>query len=83
MNNYVTDAQRAQMAKVMFDLHLGFAIIYKTDEDTEISLQLIKGASWALDQILDQINNFLVSVEQVKKFFEAPMLVKLCEFMEQ
>ena len=36
--NYVAEQQKAQMAKVMFDLHLGFAILYKMEEDQDISL---------------------------------------------
>ena len=47
--NYLTERQRAEMAKVMFDLHLGFAILFRSDQDVSISLQLIKGSSWALD----------------------------------
>ena len=51
------------MAKVMFDLHIGFAILFKADEDTEISLQLIQGSSWALDIIKEYINYFLQDAE--------------------
>ena len=31
MTNYLNAAQRGQMAKVLFDLHLGFAIVFKDD----------------------------------------------------
>lgn len=37
------------MAKVIFDLHLGFAIILKNEQDQEICYNLLKGCSWALD----------------------------------
>lgn len=38
---YLKGTQRTQMAKVMFDLHLGFAILFKQDEDTLVSQKLI------------------------------------------
>jgi hypothetical protein len=43
---------RAEMAKVVFDLHLGFSILFKSEQDVIISQELVKGCSWALDIII-------------------------------
>lgn len=46
---YLNESQKGDMAKVIFDLHLGFAIILKNEQDQEICYNLLKGCSWALD----------------------------------
>ena len=61
--NYIQDKQRAQMAKVMFDLHLGFAIVYKSEEDFLISLDLLKGSSWSLDLMKTYRQAFLSNTD--------------------
>lgn len=54
------------MAKVMFDLHLGFAIIFKHDDDQFVSQELIQGCSWALDQMQKEIRS-VVQDETIMK----------------
>ena len=39
--DFLESVQRAFMAKILFDLHLGFAILFKSEEDLGISIQLI------------------------------------------
>ena len=36
--DFLESVQRAFMAKILFDLHLGFAILFKSDEDLGISI---------------------------------------------
>ena len=44
---------------------------------------MIKGSSWALELIKQNLQAFLINIESVKKFFTAPMLKQLFLFMEQ
>lgn len=49
MGQFLNSAQRGQMAKVLFDLHLGFAIVFKDEQDAAVSQQLLQGSVWALE----------------------------------
>jgi hypothetical protein len=57
MTNYLNAAQRGQMAKVLFDLHLGFAIVFKDDQDAVVSQQLLVGAVWTLEEMQKQLKS--------------------------
>lgn len=46
---YIYGNVRAEMAKVVFDLYLGFSILFNQEQDAQISQQLIRGCNWALD----------------------------------
>ena len=71
------------MAKVIFDLHLGFAILFKSEQDAIISQELVKGCSWALDELIENIDTFLATPLSVKGLLRSDMIVELFKFMEQ
>ena len=73
---------KTEMAKVIFDLHLGFAILFKSEQDAMISQQLVMGCSWALDQLLKNIDNFVASPESANKLLKSEMIIELFKFME-
>lgn len=70
------------MAKVVFDLHLGFSILFKSEQDVIISQELVKGCSWALDIIVQNIDVFVLNPVSVNKLLGSDMLIELFKFME-
>jgi len=83
LKNFLVDGQKAEMAKVVFDLHLGFAVLFKSEADAIISQELVKGCSWALDQMLSDLDGFLSNPNSVNGLLTSEMIQKLFEFMEQ
>jgi hypothetical protein len=73
---------KAEMAKVVFDLHLGFSILFKSEQDVIISQELVKGCSWALDIIVQNIDIFVTNPASVNKLLGSDMLIELFKFME-
>jgi len=71
------------MAKVVFDLHLGFAVLFKSEADVVISQELVKGCSWALDLILSNLDSFLSNPNSVTGLLTSEMITGLFGFMQQ
>ena len=76
-------AKKAEMAKVVFDLHLGFAIIFMSPADYAISIELIKGCLWALDYLVENIQEFLKHTSSVRSLLEGDMITKLFKQMKE
>jgi len=83
LQKFLVGSQKAEMAKVVFDLHLGFALIFKSPDDIVISQELVKGCSWALDLLLKDLDAFLVNPISVNNLLTSPIIIDLFTFMEK
>lgn len=62
------------MAKIIFDLHLGFAIIFKSEQDQDVCHMLLKGCAKFLDHILEDIDSFVKNPSQVDSLLTGEMI---------
>ena len=83
LEKFLTGNIKTEMAKVIFDLHLGFAILFKSEQDAYISQELVKGCSWALDELIQNIETFVSNPASVNGLLRSEMIVQLFNFMEQ
>jgi hypothetical protein len=83
LEKFLTGNIKTEMAKVIFDLHLGFAILFKSEQDAIISQELVKGCSWALDELIVNIDTFCGNPTSVNGLLRSDMIMELFKFMDQ
>ena len=71
------------MIKVIFDLHLGFAILFNMEKECNFSEELVKGCSWALDELITNIETFISDPASVNGLLKNDMIEKLFEFLSK
>ena len=77
LESFLQGNLRTEMAKVLFDLHLGFAILFKYEADAWVSQELVLGCSWALDRIIENLAVFIGNPATVNALLQSEMLTEL------
>ena len=73
-DKYLEKIQKTLMAKLFFDLHLGFALIFKSQEDAELKWSLLKGCLLCLDRIIKDHEEFKIAVKDDKAYVVESLL---------